>query len=131
MISKWVLKAIVQKTISYFPWPEKINFFFQKYVTKGVELTDEHFGYKIQHAIDHVAYLQKHSKRQKENIVLELGTGWYPVVPIIFYLTDAGRVISIDIKQWMNKERQFQAIQKLVEWRNRGKLEELDKFINN
>ncbi len=47
MISKWVLKAIVQKTISILPRPERANFLFQKYVTKGVHLTDEHFGYKI------------------------------------------------------------------------------------
>jgi len=40
MIFKWMLKAVVQKLIAFFPQREKINYLLQKYVTKGVELTD-------------------------------------------------------------------------------------------
>jgi len=130
MISKWKLKAVVQKIISFLPYPEKINFIFQKHITNGVILTDEHFGYKIQHAIDHVNYLQKHSEKQHKNIVLELGTGWYPIIPIWFYLNDVGNVISVDIHNWMNGERLYLVIKKLFEWRRKGRLPDHFKNIN-
>ena len=130
MFSKWIAKAIVQKTISFFPRPEKVNYFFQKYVTKGVHLTDEHFGHKIQHAIDHIDSLRKHAKVNQDSIILELGTGWYPIVPIIFYLTDSGKVCSVDIHDWMTKERQFLTIRKLFEWRERKLLQGFLDSVN-
>ena len=123
MVSKWKAKAIVQKGISYLPQREKINFIFQKYVTKGVELTDEHFGYKIQHAKDHLQFLEKYGSFEN-NQILELGTGWYPIIPIAFYLKNAGRVISIDIQNWMTQKSQIHAIEKIVEWKKKGKLDE-------
>ena len=57
-IRKWHLKAVVQKTISYLPYANRLNFLFQKYVTKGVDLNDIYFGYKLEHAADHIAFYQ-------------------------------------------------------------------------
>ncbi len=59
----WKLKAIVQKAISYLPQKEKINYWFQKRVTKGVELSDVHFKNKITHAKDHLGYFKNIQKR--------------------------------------------------------------------
>ncbi len=130
MISKWKLKAVVQKGISILPRPERTNFFFQKYITKGVSLTDEHFGFKIRHAKDHIDYLKKYAEKRTDNIVLELGTGWYPIIPLVFYLSDAGRIISVDIQKWLTLDRQFSAIQKMKEWRDKGKLEDYFDQLN-
>ncbi len=118
MIAKWKAKAIVQKGISYLPKKEKINYLFQKYVTKGVFLTDEYFTYKITHAKDHLHYFNQYSTKDfKESTFLELGTGWYPVVPIAMYLSGFQNMTSIDIQMWMTKESQLTTIQKFVEWR--------------
>lgn len=51
---KWKAKAVVQKAISFLPQSERVNFLFQKHVTKAVNLTDQHFDWKITHARDHV-----------------------------------------------------------------------------
>ncbi len=123
-MSKWKAKAIIQKGISIFPQREKINYLFQKYVTKGVYLTDEYFGYKIQHAKDHIQYFKKYSERSFETSnVLELGTGWYPIVPIAMYLNDFKEIVSIDIQSWMNFESQITTIEMFKDWRERGKLD--------
>jgi ubiquinone/menaquinone biosynthesis C-methylase UbiE len=123
MISKWKLKAVVQKGISFMPWREKVNFLFQKYVTHGVELTDEHFGFKVGHAWDHILYFQKHGEPGPDKKILELGTGWYPVIPLFMYLTKSGHVTSLDIRSWMTRDRQLTTIRKLMEWRAVGKLD--------
>ena len=125
MTSKWIIKAIVQKVISYLPGSERINYFFQKYVTGGVRLTDEYFGQKLQHAGEHYRVLRKYGHADPGNIILELGTGWYPIIPLWFFLTGSGRVYSIDIKQWMTRETQQMTLQKMHEWRERGLLDEL------
>lgn len=129
-MSKWILKAVVQKGISYLPAASKINYFFQKNITGGVHLDDEYFGLKIGHALDHFAFLQKYSDTQKERTILELGTGWYPVVPLLFFLTTPGRVISIDIQPWMTRQTQQDTILKFIQWKESGKLDKIrDQII--
>jgi len=129
MISKWIIKAVVQKGISYLPASRKINYFFQKYVTGGVHLSDEHFALKIGHARDHLGYLREIKGEQKERTILELGTGWYPVIPILFYLTSMGRVISVDIQQWMTRKTQQDTILKFKHWKDSGLLDDLREVI--
>jgi hypothetical protein len=123
MISKWKLKAVVQKCISFMPCRERVNYLFQKHVTHGVELTDEHFGFKVGHAWDHINYFRKYGEPGPDKKILELGTGWYPVVPLFMYLSKSGRVTSLDIRSWMTRERQLATINKLMEWKDNGKLD--------
>ena len=98
-MKKWYLKAIIQKTISFLPFRNRINFFFQKYVTRGVDLNEEHFFNKFSHLCDHLEHYQQQSgKDDLEGIAcLELGTGWYPIIPLGYFLKGAARVYSVDI----------------------------------
>ncbi|MEM7574408.1 MAG: class I SAM-dependent methyltransferase [Bacteroidota bacterium] len=129
MIKKWHLKAVVQKIISYLPGSSRLNYFFQRYVTKGVLLDDTHFGYKIQHAADHLDHLKKYTPRseQEELTILELGLGWYPIIPTVFYLTGRGRTISYDIYDWMTAQSMIKAFEKTLEWLDDGRLCDLFK----
>jgi SAM-dependent methyltransferase len=126
---KWILKAVVQKTISFFPNRERLNLFFQKRVTKGVFLNDEHFGYKAEAAFDHIKHFKQFGKPHEEALVLELGTGWYPIVPTFFYLTGTGQTSSIDISDWLRKEGQLITFRKIMEWRKTGKLDHFNELI--
>lgn len=128
-MAKWILKAVVQKGISYLPAATKINYFFQKNVTGGVHLSDEYFGLKIGHALDHFRFMREYSPAKQEKCILELGTGWYPVIPILFYLTTPGRVISVDIQEWMTRQTQQDTILKFRQWKESGKLENFQKHI--
>ncbi len=120
---KWKAKAIVQKIISYLPQKEKINFFFQKHITKGVLLTEKHLLEKLGLAKDHLIYLKKYGETVQNKIILELGSGWYPIIPICFYLCDAQKVISIDIQSWMTKETQLKTIKEFKLLKDKGILQ--------
>lgn len=48
-MKKWILKAFIQKVITFLPFSFKINYLFQKYVTKHVHLTDEFFDIMLNH----------------------------------------------------------------------------------
>ncbi|MBR9923165.1 MAG: class I SAM-dependent methyltransferase [Bacteroidetes bacterium] len=120
----WIAKAVVQKGISFLPWKHKVNHLFQKYVTKGVLLNEEHLHWKLTHAKDHLQFFrEEQGKPFGESNCLELGTGWYPVVPIALYLNGFSKVYSLDIRPWMNGETMLVCIEMLREWRETGRLE--------
>lgn len=118
----WILKAIIQKFISFLPFKHKINYLFQKHITRGVNLTDEYFFDKLEHAGNHYNYYNKYSET-KDFTMLELGTGWYPVIPIFFYLAGAKKIYSIDIASHVSKENYYTAISKIISAIDNGLLE--------
>jgi len=125
MLKKWMLKAIVQKTISYLPYKTKINYFFQRYITKGVLLTDDYFELKIIHAKEHLDFFNHYmGNNTNDKTTLELGSGWYPIVPVTMFLSGFETIISLDIASWMNKKTILQTLEMFVEWSKTGKLEE-------
>lgn len=122
MISKWILKAIVQKTISFLPCGQRINYFFQKYVTKGVHLGDEYFQDRLSHAKTHIAAYERFAGGSPPQSTLELGTGWYPVVPIALYLHGAETIRTVDVVLLTNAQHVQTTIRKFLEYAGTGQL---------
>lgn len=107
-----MLKAVVQKTISVLPFRNNINYWFQKYVTRGVDLDDEHLHWKLTHARDHLVYLKKYHSGAAPTC-LELGTGWYPVVPILLFLHGVESIQTIDLNAHLTKATLKTCLEKL------------------
>jgi ubiquinone/menaquinone biosynthesis C-methylase UbiE len=128
-MKKWKQKAIVQKTISYLPFGQNINYFFQKYVTKGENLNDEYFLDRLGHAKEHIHYYQKITGNSFPNSSLEIGTGWYPVVPISLFLIGSETINSVDIKMLTSKERIVTTLKKFIECYESGKLTDFIEYI--
>lgn len=116
-----MLKAAVQKTISLLPYRNQINFWFQKHVTKGVQLDADHLHWKLTHARDHIRYWHKYLREQGP-VCLELGTGWYPIVPILLYLHGARKIQTIDLNAHLTKETLQISVEKLQEEHESGRL---------
>jgi hypothetical protein len=118
----WVLKAVIQKGISLVPGKHRLNFLFQKYVTKGVNLTDALFEDKLIHCANHVKYFRKYAPGRLDYTALEIGTGWYPIVPIGLYLCGASQVYTIDISSLLSPQRIKDTIEKYEAWQSSGRL---------
>lgn len=123
-MKKWILKAIVQRTIAYLPYASQINFLFQKYVTKGVFLSDEYFYDRLGHGRDHLISFQKYSGKSFPESSLEIGTGWYPVVPVAFFLAGTTKIYSVDITFLTSKQRVKTTVAKFLESFENGRLKE-------
>lgn len=124
---KWVLKALIQKTISFLPNSHRINYWFQKNITKGVQLTDEYLDDRLIHFKNHLSFYHKYfGKKVAPDSILELGTGWYPIIPICFYLTGATKIYTIDIAELCNEENLQTSLQKIVDYYER---ELLQKYV--
>lgn len=114
-MKKWILKALVQKIISFLPLSRQINYFFQKRITKGVYLSDAYFYDRLGHAATHLKIYQEHTNLPCPAKVLEIGTGWYPIVPISLFLVGSDIIYSIDIELLTSKEKIKTTIEKFVE----------------
>lgn len=122
---KWIAKAIIQKGISFLPHGHTINFFFQKYVTGGVHLSDEYFEDRLIHCVNHYKHFRKYNLT--ENFYhLEIGTGWYPVVPTGMFLYGAGSITTVDLRRLTSPELTHITLKKFREYHLKGKLE---KFL--
>ncbi|MBK9339081.1 MAG: class I SAM-dependent methyltransferase [Lewinellaceae bacterium] len=124
MIKKWVLKAIVQKTISFLPYSQRINYFFQKYVTKGVFLSDAYFEDRLEHARNHIGAWERLSDGAPLHRTLELGAGWYPVVPVALFLYGAEEIRTVDVSLLTNAGHVRTTIRKFLEYADAGKLDQ-------
>lgn len=113
-IRKWHLKAVLQKTLSVLPFKYQLNHYFQKYITKGVQLTEFYFQDRLQHAKAHLnAYTNKYNTSPAS--ALEIGTGWYPVVPLYYFLNGVKRIYLNDVVQLSNKQNLLTTIEKYIQ----------------
>lgn len=104
-MKKWILKAVIQKGISFLPYKNRINLLFQTYVTQGVQLSEHYFEDKLIHFKQHNLFRNKYLTHREEWSVLEIGTGWYPVIPICCFLAGAKEITSVDLSRLTNKAK--------------------------
>ena len=113
---KWILKALVQKSISFLPGSQYLNAFFQKHITRGMRLTESHFSTKLIPGIDHLIHFSKWSKNGLSNKhFFELGTGWYPIIPICCFLAGARKISTLDIRSWLDREGLMITLDRFIE----------------
>lgn len=105
------------------PFKHRINYLFQRYVTKGVLLTDELMDDKLTHCQTHLKHFFKYRGVQTGYTTLELGTGWYPIVPIGFYLAGASKIYSIDVSDLLETDAIKLTIERYLQYYKSGKLD--------
>jgi len=122
-MSIWILKAAIQKVISFLPASQRINYFFQKHITKGIRLTDDLFDDKLTHCRNHLLAFEKY-RSGSSFIALELGTGWHPVVPMGLFLCGAEKIYTADIASLLKRKNILQTAEKFSDWNRKGKLKQ-------
>ena len=109
-MKKWIAKALVQKVLSLLPGAHRWNKWFQKYVTRGYWLTPDLFARKRHHAQEHLDSYKRlrttsGGSASVPKTALEIGTGWYPVVPLSLIAAGVERVYSVDIVWLCTREQ--------------------------
>jgi hypothetical protein len=105
-VAPWLLKAMIQRGVGALPYPHFWNGLLQDWVTHSTRLTDEIFFENLQNCRIHLANLQRHSPIAPRNFcAFELGTGWFPVVPIGLFLCGAREIWTWDIAPLLRRDR--------------------------
>jgi len=101
-MAKWLFKAFIQKTFSLLPFGERLNAAAQYVLSGGDRLNDTYFFGRLAHAANHRKYYHKYVSEQFPARCIEIGTGWYPVVPLAFYLWGGHQLFSCDNRAHMS-----------------------------
>ncbi|MEO0339899.1 MAG: class I SAM-dependent methyltransferase, partial [Bacteroidota bacterium] len=73
------------------------------------------------HFKQHFAFFQK-SKPEDESAIFELGTGWYPVIPVAFFLNGVDYITTVDVSGFLSKERVMTTMKKYLYYWHSGQL---------
>jgi len=90
-----------------------------------VGLTPGRFEQKVEYCERHLARFFEMRPAPDEFSVLELGTGWYPVVPVALYLSGASEMHTFDITSHLNPERIQDVLRMFSDYGKRGALKAL------
>src|SRR5579871_1097540 len=96
-MGKWMAKAMMQGIISLLPGSTLINYNVQRYITRSLRVARETPASRLRLCVEHLnRYISVQGKLPRN--VLELGTGWFPTVPLGLYLSGVELIYSIDIQ---------------------------------
>jgi len=94
----WLIKSAIHRVISGLPRPQFWNGLLQTCFTKSITLTRSIFEDKVAECHRHFhALISSHSPLAEFSAV-ELGTGWFPTIPVGLYLCGARELWTVDIK---------------------------------
>jgi len=126
---KWKLKAGAQGLLSLLANGERWNDLFIRYVTRRLVLTENRFERKLIQCRNHFALSREATGRPSETFtVLELGTGWYPIIPVGMYLCGASHIWSIDIQPLLNAARTNLTLRWFLDYARDGRLKKFLPF---
>jgi len=125
-MARWYLKAALQGVLSHVPAGRRGNEFLQAHVTRSLGLSDAFFRRKVGQAARHAAAFRGLARVPRDDFTaLELGTGWYPVVPVGLWLSGAGRVYTVDIRSGLTLDRVRRVLDAYAAGAAKGTLGEL------
>ncbi|MEM6346776.1 MAG: class I SAM-dependent methyltransferase [Bacteroidota bacterium] len=120
---KWWLKAGIQKSISFLPGGRRIHHFLQQKVWRSLQLSDAFLIDRLSHVDKHLRAWEQYHPHSQPQIVLELGTGWYPVVPLGMYLSGIDQIYTVDQSSYLSEARFAELLAYLANWQARGLLQ--------
>ena len=103
--NSWWVKAGLQWGMSLTRDPQRLNQLFKKYVSKSDSLTPRYLTWKHTNVERHVDNATKYGSGIGGTHVLELGTGWFPIVPLGLALAGADRVTTVDRQDLLSLDR--------------------------
>ena len=96
---RWQLKAAAHAALSVAPGSARLHRRLQEAVgTVG----PEDVLVELERKSRFLARLERHGVRLEGATVLEIGTGWHPVLPALLVLLGAGRVVTVDLTCWLS-----------------------------
>src|SRR2546426_1180464 len=102
----WLIKSAIHRAISLLPRPQRWNEWFQEHVTRSLQLGEGEFEWKLKMCRRYVEdFSQLRPQAASDFTALELGTGWYPIVPVGLYLCGASEVWTFDIDPLLRRDR--------------------------
>lgn len=106
----WMAKALLINLVSRLPFDEQIHFLGQKLLGKHrLDAPD-----LLRRAVELFGLLRMAGGSVSNAAVLEIGTGWFPFVPLMSHLAGARRVLTVDVHRWLSLRNTQKAVAALA-----------------
>ena len=93
----WIPRAVIFKTIDLLPFRDRVYHFIQRKIVRSTVLRADFYEIKLRDCAAHIDYYSRFGPRPLEQSrVMELGTGWHPVVPVGMFLCGCDDIITLD-----------------------------------
>ncbi len=124
-MGSWLVKALAQRAIGALPNPHYWNELFQDRVTHSLELTEERFEAGLRNCRSHLEQLRRFGPAATSDgfSAFELGTGWFPTVPLGLFLCGAQEVWTWDVAPLLRRDRLEGTIRRFLEFEEEERLE--------
>lgn len=122
----WLIKSAIHHAIHRLPNSRRCNEFFQERIAKSLGLSTGSFEFKLDYCRRYLEeFLKLNPHRAESFTALELGTGWYPIIPIGLWLSGASEIHSFDIEPHLRGDRLKMLLELLCEYGRKGQLQKL------
>ncbi|MDP9333501.1 MAG: class I SAM-dependent methyltransferase [Actinomycetota bacterium] len=120
----WLIKSATHRAISILPCSQRWNELLQTHVTKSLVFTPAGFSQRLDCCRIHLEHFFAASPGREQFTALELGTGWYPVVPVGLFLCGASEVWTYDIAPLLQRGRVERTLRAFYEFAADGALQQ-------
>jgi hypothetical protein len=126
-MSSWLLKTAVQHVFKGLPRTQWWNGLMQQHLTGGLRLQPYgEFQAKLKACRRHLQFYQSWSRKPRDNFsVVEIGTGWFPIIPIGLHLCGAGEILTYDIVRLLRPDTLGMVVEYLCLFARTGELYEI------
>jgi SAM-dependent methyltransferase len=105
----WRVKGLIQKCLSSMPWGRSLNDRLQRRFGELRQPERNVLG-KLEDWRLSLSYLRDCEFDVRGSTLFEVGTGWYPTLPICFSLAGARRIITYDVVRHIDTDLTFRMI---------------------
>ncbi len=119
----WLIKSAIQRAISLLPASQTWNSLFQTHITRSLDLTKSRFDARLDYCRTHLDnFFDLRPGPANDFSAVEVGTGWYPVVPIGLFLCGAGTIHTFDIDPLLRMDRLNRMLESFLDYDRNGTL---------
>ena len=98
----WRIKGVLQKTLTVLPGGVALNDLLQRTVG-GLRNFDQNVATKVNGDwVVLAGHLRELGRRPQGLRLMEIGTGWYPTLPVCWHLAGAAEIITFDLQRHLS-----------------------------
>ncbi len=97
---RWLAKAALQRGLGFLPQGERVNYLFQRHVTRSLPTDESVFRRKFARAVQHLRAYEEHGPgtRAADAVFYEFGVGWDLAIPLSYAALGVARQVLVDIR---------------------------------
>src|ERR1051326_4369149 len=120
----WKIKAVLNRTVAALPKRRLWYQVLQRFGSRTLSLPAHEFEAKLADCRKQLENYRSHSPFGSFR-AFELGTGWFPIVPVGMFLCGASCVTTCDIEPLLQSRRVRRVLEFFMEYASTGKLNSL------